>query len=406
MTSLWTTRACALLIALVAEVAVARAQVAVLRIDPEAEEVCRDVEAALNGVGLVADPGYLSEAREQGVDPASDTSLELITPLLQIKLAVVPLYVDDGSIQLEYRDGRNGARLGTAGVPRERGKLGPRGRAQIKREVVTHLGTVLSGSAEPADAQLDPVNESGDTAALELDAAAEGGEAPDKPRALRIRIHAGMGLGTRDVDWTADGRAERVALGAFPAFDLGLSLAFRLSDAVALAPRVDYQSSLAFHEVEEARMAAPADRVGVRAHRFAAVLALPILFDGESSASIAPALGLGIRNLRPEVHHLSTPAYSLAGPLAQLELSIPMGDAVALRVMPEAQWLFVGEGLHERDVNDTGLSLGGELALTIEVLDALSVELSYREAHALLSSLDGSAGDIERFVTLRAVAEL
>jgi hypothetical protein len=405
MTSSWTLRTCALLLTLLAQVAVARAQVAVLRIDPEAEEVCRDVEAALNGVGVVADPGYLSEARQQGVDPASDGSLELITPLLQIKLAVVPLYVDDESIQVEYRDGRNGVRLGTAAIPRERGKLGPRGRALLRRDVVTHLGTVLSGTAAPPEAQPEPVNESGEAAALESDVASEG-EAEDAPRAVRIRIHAGMGVGTRDVDWTADGRAERVELGVFPAFDLGLSLAFRLSDSIALAPRIDYQSSLAFHEVEEARMAAPADRVGVRAHRFAAVLALPILFDGEGSASVAPALGLGIRNLRPEVHHLATPAYSLAGPLLQLAVSVPIGDALALRLMPEAQWLFVGEGLRERDVNDTGLSLGGELALTVEVLDALSIELSYRQAHALLSSLDGDAGDVERFVTMRAVATL
>ena len=57
-------------------------------------------------------------------------------------------------------------------------------------------------------------------------------------------------------------------------------------------------------------------------------------------------------------------------------------------------------------MKDTGLSLGGELALAVAVLHGLSIELSYREAHALLSSLDGDAGDVERFVTLRAAATL
>jgi hypothetical protein len=399
-----TARTFVLVFALIAQVAVARAQVAVLRIDPEAEEVCRDVEAALDGVGLVPDPGYLSEAREQGVDPASDAALELITPLLRIKLAVVPMYADDQNIQLEYRDGRNGARLGNAAIPHERGKLGQRGRAQVRQDVVTHLGTVLSGDAEPSDETGEPAAQE-EGAAQGEDVAVES-EAPDAPRALRVRVHAGVGLGTRDVDWTADGRAERVDMGAFPAFDLGLSFAFRLSESIAIAPRIEYQSSLAFHEVEETRMAAPSDRVGVRAHRFAAVLALPILVGGEGSVSIAPALGLGIRNLRPEVHHLSTPAYSLAGPLAQLALAIPFSATVALRLVPEAQWLFVGEGLRERDVADTGVSVGGEAALTVGVMDALSIELSYREAHALLSSPDGDAGDVERFVTLRAVGTL
>jgi hypothetical protein len=390
MTIPWTMRVLAFLSTLLAEAAIAGAQVAVLRIDPEAEEVCRDIEAALDDVGLVSDPGYLAEARQQGLDPASDASLELITPLLQIKLAVVPLYVDDESVQLEYRDGRSGVRLGSADIPHDRGKLGPRGRRQLKRDVVSHLATVLGSTAAQPETP-EAVSESQTTGA---------------PRTLRIRVHAGVGVGTRDVEWNADGRAERVELGAFPVFDLSLAVALRLSDSVALVPRIDYQSSLAFQEVEEARMSAPADRVGVRAHRFAALLALPILLAGDGSVSIAPAMGLGVRNLRPEVHHLSTPAYSLTGPLAQLGVNVPVGELIALRIMPEAQWLFVGAGLRERDVQDTGLSLGGEITLTVKVLNALSTELSYREAHALLSSLEGDASDVERFVTLRAVAEL
>lgn len=400
MTKRWMLGAPALLIAVLLQCAVARAQVAVLRIDPQAEEVCRDVEAALKGTGVVSDPGYLSQAREQDLDPTSDASLEMITPLLAIKLAVVPLSVEGNSIQLEYRDGTSGERLGSAAIPLERGKLGAAGRAQLKREVVRHLGTVLSGTDSEASSTEEAAG------GVDDESGTYESEPEQRSPALRVRVHAGVGLGMREVEWTADGRGERVELGAFPAFDLGLSFSFRLSDAVALAPRVDYQSSLAYHEVEEARVAAPADRVGVRVHRFAIMLALPILWSGEGSVSVAPALGLGIRNLRPEVHHLSTPAYSLLGPVVQLALGIPLGDTVTLRIAPEAQWLSVGSGLRERSVEDSGLSVGGELTLGVGVVTGLSLELSYREAHALLSSPDGQAGDVERFVTLRAAATL
>jgi hypothetical protein len=394
MTRLSTACALALALALSAATA-ARAQVAVLRIDPEAEAVCRDVEAALQGVGVVPDPGYLNEARQQDVDPASDSALELITPLLQLKLAVVPMSVDDTSIEVEYRDGRTGARLGTARIPREQGKLGARGREQLRSDVVGHLGAVIEGNAAPA------ADESEGEESVEQE---EPGD--DAPRTIEARVHAGVGVGMRDVEWTRGGQAERVELGAFPAVDLGLSLSFRLSEGLSLVPALAYQSSLFFQEVEEPRMAAPSEKTAVRAHRFAATVGLELRLGGARSLSITPALGLGVRNLRPEVHHLSTPAYSLAGPLAVIGIFVPLGDSVALRIAPEAQYVFVGEGLREREVESTGLSLGGEASIAIELLEPLALELAYREAHALLTSLDGTAGDVERFITLRAVGKL
>jgi hypothetical protein len=127
---------------------------------------------------------------------------------------------------------------------------------------------------------------------------------------------------------------------------------------------------------------------------------------GPRSVSIAPALGFGVRNLRPEVHHLSTPAYSLAGPLFQLGLWFPLGERLALRLAPEAQWLLVGEGLRERGVEGSGVGLGGEAALSVALSDGLELELSFREAHALLSGGGTSASDGERFATLRAVGTL
>lgn len=389
--------------ALLAHTALASAQVAVLRIDPAADPVCRDVEASLQGVGVVADPGYMREANQQGMDPTTDATLELITPLLSLRLAVVPLFVDDKKIEIEYRDGRSGARLGTADIPLERGKIGPRGREQLRRDVVTHLGETLGKSAPPPSAApSQELDEAGEALPAEAD------DEPEGYRSIEAFIRAGIGIGTRDVEWTQDGETQRVEMGAFPAVDLGLSFAFRLSDTVALVPALAYQSSLAFHEVEEARMGAPSDKVGVRAHRFAGVLGLEIRFGSDpTDASITPAVGVGIRNLRPEVHHLSTPAYSLAGPLLQIGIHVPLSEAVAIRVVPEAQLLFVGEGLRERGVEDSGLELGAEAVLAVQVLDPIALELAFREAHALLSSVEGGdAGDVERFVTIRGVGKL
>jgi hypothetical protein len=375
------------------------AQVAVLRIDTQAEPFAREVEAGLQGVGVVADPGYLREARAQSLDPTSDAAIEMITPLLQLRLAVVPLFADDQGIQLEYRDGQSGARLGQARIERAPGGLSAAGREQLRREVVAHLGATIEGSAVPAAVDVPAVDPTmGDVVPSE--------ERSFEKRSLHVRAHAGIGLGMRQAQWPLDGETQRVELGAFASFDLGLSLAFALSDSIALVPAAVYQSALAFQEVEEPRIAAPADKVGVRAHRFAAALGLRFLFDGEGSASLTPALGVGIRNLRPEVHHLSTPAYSLAGPLLQLGLRLPLGDRVALQLVPEAQWLVVGEGLRERAVESSGIGLGGEASIALDVLDALELELSYREAHALLSGAGGSASDAERFMVLRMVGKL
>lgn len=389
------------LLSTVLGVASAHAQVAVLRIDPEAEQVCRDVEAALKGVGVVDDPGYLSEAQQQGVDPTADASLELITPLLQLKLAVVPMSVDDTSIVVEYRNGKTGASLGTARIPRDQSGLSARGRTQLRNDVVGHLGEVIEGTAQPAEASTEPAAEQGEPVEEEEEPASDGA-----PRTLRAFLRAGFGVGMRDVEWTRDGATERVELGAFPAVDLGVAFAFRLSDSLSLVPAVAYQTSLFFQEVEEPRMSAPSEKIGVRSHRFAGTVGLEIRLGGEGSATITPALGVGVRNLRPEVHHLSTPAYSLAGPLAALGIRVPAGDRFAFSITPEVQYIFVGKGLRERDVEDSGLSLGGELGMSFELTPAFGLELAYREAHALLTAIDGDAGDVERFITFRAVGKL
>jgi hypothetical protein len=370
----------------------ASAQVAVLRVDPGAEPLCAAFESALAGAPLVRDPGYLAEANAQNMNPVSEAALELITPLLGLQLAVVPLSADQRAVQVEFRDGQSGASLGTVAIPLDDGWLGTFGRAALRSEVSQRLGVPLAGAGAGAGARPSgPSDGDGDIT--------EEPAATDTPGMI-VQLFAGLGVGTRDVEWPKDGEQRVVETGAFAAFEVAADLALPLSGTVALGSRLEYQSSLA-HAITESHTSAPDETWDVRAHRFAALLVAAFKFGADRTFSLAPGIGYGARNLRPEVHHLLTPSYSLTGPLARLSVRIAFGDTVALRLAPEAQWLLVGEALRDEGVEATGVALGGEAALALDLSRAFAVELTFRQANALLSAREGDASDVERFVTAR-----
>jgi hypothetical protein len=213
-------------------------------------------------------------------------------------------------------------------------------------------------------------------------------------------------MGTRSLDWPRHGERNAVATGAFVALDLGASFAIATSDAFSIGPQFLYQTSLDAH-VTEMHIAGASQSLKVRAHRFEALLAPTFRFGSQHDWYLLPAVGFGVRDLQPGVHHLLTPSYSLAGPLLRLTLRIPLGSAVGLRLGPEAQWLHVGKALHDLGVNSSGKSFGAEAALEIAVSHGIALELALREAHALLPSSQGAqATDVERFATARLIGEL
>jgi hypothetical protein len=64
----------------------------------------------------------------------------------------------------------------------------------------------------------------------------------------------------------------------------------------------------------------------------------------------------------------------------------------------------VGYALEELGVASSGFAIGGDAAFELVLGESLSLELSYRQAHAIMSAaLGGGASDVERFTTLRAV---
>jgi hypothetical protein len=369
----------------------AHAQTAVLRVDPAAEALCAAVEQQLTDAQLVRDPGYFAEARSLGLAPAADATLEVITPLLGLRLAVVPLSADDHKVNVDFRDGRSGASLGMVGIPLENGLFGELGRSALRREVFQRLG-----GAPPAQ----PPAAEGDELGGEV-----GGEVADDASApsessMSVDAAIGFGVGTRELEWPADGQAQRVETGMFAAYELAARFAWRLSESVELGPELVYQSSLS-HELEETHTAAPKETVGVRSHRFAGLLALTFRLGDSGTFSIAPALGYGARSLRPDVHHLLTPSYSLAGPIIRLAIGIGFGENVSLSLAPEAQLIVVGDELEEEGIDPSGIALGGEAELRVSVSQAVAIGLTFRQSHALLTAGAGSATDVERFITMR-----
>ena len=386
--------ACALCAALLALSSSAAAQVAVLRIDPAAEALCRTLESALGSIPHVADPGYLAEAQNQGLDPASDRSLTLLVPLLGIRLALVPQSADARSTLIEFRDGRSGANLGTATIPLENLAVGWQGQRLLQMEVQRRLqGAPPPGSAP---AFQGPPIEGGPAAA---DDQAEGETAADEDE-LYLRVFAGAGMGMRQIAWPAAGQTLSVETGPFLAVELGASFGVRLSPSVELGPELVYQTSLD-HEINEAHIDGATEKLGIRAHRFEALLALSF-GSGDDGWRIAPELGYAMRNLRPEVHHLQTPGYTLAGPMLRVRVRIPFGDSVALVLAPEVQYVIVGDAFEDLGAESTGLAFGGQASFEIALSHEYAIELMFREAHALIASaLGDDASDIERFATAR-----
>ncbi len=371
----------------------ASAQVVVLRIDPAAESVSEELEAALEPWGVVPDAGYLDEAERLGLDPASDSALFQLTPAAEARLALVPRGHDERRVYVEFRDGTSGAGFGVANIPLEDGELEARGRRVLAAEVARRIGP------PPLAAEEGVTSAAGDGAEA-VEAAAGGSDSGET--ALNVRVFAGAGIGARDVTWPAPGERRSVETGPFAAVELGASILFAFGESFWFGPVLAYQTSFA-HEVEEQHISGQSDTLRVRSHRFDAVIAGSIGL-GSAGFRLTPAIGVAVQNFRPEVHHLLTPTYSLAGPLARISLRIPFGSTVALRIAPEAQILFTDDALRELGASNSGVAIGGEIAMELGIASSLSLELTARDARAWVESKFGDdATDAGLFATTRLV---
>ena len=230
----------------------------------------------------------------------------------------------------------------------------------------------------------------------------EGAEPEADESQLVVRVFGGVGLGTRDFTFQTPAELRSVETGPFAALEVGASFLFAVSDSFSLGPMLVYQTSFA-HEIEETHIAGASDELGIRSHRFDATLAATIAI-GSAGFRLALAAGVAVQNLRPEVHHLLTPAYSSMGPLGRLIVRIPFTQSFALRLAPEVAWMVPGYSLEELGLRDSGLLVGGEIAFELAVSDSLALELAARDALAWLpSSIGEDATDNGMFATTRVV---
>jgi hypothetical protein len=368
-----------------AQVSIARAQVVVVRVDPAAEQISEALEAGLAQWNVVPDPGYYAEARRVGLDPASDYALEQLVPPLRAMLAVVPRAGGEDSVIVEFRDGGTGASLGEATIPLDAGEVGEQGRRALDGELRGRLGMPPPAASEAG-------------AGTSEDGASET-ESNDEVRPL-VRVYGGGGLGMRSFDWPSSGERRAVDTGVFAALEVGIKFLLALGDSVALGASFAYQTSIA-HEIEEKHLAGESDTLRIRAHRLDATFVVQV--GSSSSFQVAPAIGVATHNLRPEVHHLLTPSYSLVGPVLRLTFRIPIGP-IALRIAPEGAWLVTDDPLEEIGVKGGGPAVGAEVAFELPLSRKLGLELTARDVRAWLPSRDGAkATDTGFFATTRLV---
>lgn len=235
---------------------------------------------------------------------------------------------------------------------------------------------------------------------------------PDVPELLTVALDAGMGVGTRSYERPYRQIRQVLESAPFVAADVALRVRRCASDCPTARYALDfllrYQTSIGMH-VDEPQLFALPNEVATRASRLELSIA-PVLRlgGGARGPSLAVPVGAMLRAFQAEHRDLPVPSYSLFGPHLRVELRWPLGP-LTLRVGPEAQWIAViGNRLKDEGTAGSGVGLGGELALGLDLARHFGLELSYRQAHALASGKPGRADfeDVERFATLQLSGRL
>jgi hypothetical protein len=183
--------------------------------------------------------------------------------------------------------------------------------------------------------------------------------------------------------------------------------AVALTPAFSLGFAARYQTSLGL-QAEETPAGGVSKTTSLRSHHVQVGI-VPGLRFAESADAVTLDLLLGweVRGLRAVVK-LSTPGFTLHGPLLRAELAIPIARLFELRLAPELVYIAgVTQELRELGkFRGGGFGLGGELTLGVSATRWLGFELGYRESHISAPSFFSQAfSDRERFVTLRSILE-
>jgi len=226
---------------------------------------------------------------------------------------------------------------------------------------------------------------------------------PEPESNVRLQALVGFGAGTRSFYRPTRDGAQELPETAFPVLDVGVRARLWPEARFSLTALVRYQTSVGFVVEEPALFALPTE-LGVRDEHLEAGIAPTFRFGkGPMSPGLALPMGVMWRAFVSHAYMQKTPSYSLAGPHLRAELQLPISNALQLRVGPELQWLVAIKGTIRPDgVAATGVALGAEASLQLQITDRFGVELMLRQSSAFASGKSGQADfeDVERFAIM------
>jgi hypothetical protein len=266
------------------------------------------------------------------------------------------------------------------------------------------LGVLISVAALAANVRAQDVDSESNAAPTAEDTAAVTASPTRAQLTPFASLLAGGGVTSRTIRVPAGDGPRALATGLVPA--LAVRVYGRLQDASRfLGLRLSYQTSLGVHAAQTVPdLSLIASETHIRSHRFEAGL-VPGMFLGDSpnSAALSLFVGYGLRALA-SVAEIRVPRFTLHGPLARIEVELPLiAGRLSLRFAPELQ-VVVGMTQQLRaaaGLGSTALAFGGEASARLQLAGPFAARLCYREAHARSTGHEGHVfEDIERYLTL------
>lgn len=229
----------------------------------------------------------------------------------------------------------------------------------------------------------------------------------DSERVLKLHIGAGVGVGTLSFERPTPAGVQVLRETPFGAAELFVRTHIWPRAPLSLDVLLAYQSSFGLVMQLQPLFALP-QHVDVRWQRGELSVA-PVVRLGTASNALALAFpfGFAFQSLSPSVHAFSVKSFSLGGPNLRAELRMALGELVALRVGPEAQWIVLIDSRLRRDgACCQGFAVGAQAAIEARVGPIVRASIAYRQAHAFVPAGAWRFKNVERFLTARLSGEI
>ncbi|HTU61528.1 MAG TPA: hypothetical protein VMF89_23900, partial [Polyangiales bacterium] len=381
------------------------------------DEARQAVESAVSADAEAVDAReYERAAREKGLLPQSDATLERVAPRQNAQLIIVATKAG-GKLALTYRDGSTGEVMRKDSVPeRHRGAAAARVQARVGASVRKSLRGVAATSGSALSVEPEPIEDSPDdetgagsedsiTPEPEPEPELEDDEAPaDSAQRFIFELSAGLGGAMRQATLPTRLGVNELDTGMFTGIALGLRMTAPVGSQFLVRASADYRTSLGLRGKEMQR--ATEMSTELRSHSLGFGIAPGYRFGAADSVRLLMHVGWYFRGLRP-IAQLALPEVSWHAAVFRPELEIPFADgAVTLRLAPE---LLIIAGLYttlpdESGLAHTGLGFGGEASLDVRLATPIALRVEYRESHATFrTAWAQNLSDVERFATIGVV---